>query len=289
VRLAPQAAPLRRLERCLRAAWCSSIILLACGGTDPRIVFHERGEYGDVYVVDQGGRRALRFGGVDGENQSEIVVGDPAAVPMEYVRLAAVSLAHTERPRRVMMIGLGGGAFSTMLWRAFPDLRIDVVEIDPIVVKAARALFGVPADDPRYRIFVEDGLEYVRKNDGPYDLIFVDAYNGADIPDHLAGREFFVLLEGRLGEGGVVVLNVAIADEQEPALLDEFRAVFGDPACYRAEVDDNLIVVGGRGPSIDVTGTGERLFRLRREANLPFDLGGELARRVDCSRVGPGH
>ena len=253
------------------------------------VVFSRESPFGMVYVVDVGDRRALRFDRPDGDNQSEISLSDPLAVPIEFVRLAAAAIAHTGAPRRVMMIGLGGGNFSTMLWRAFPDTVIEVVEINPVVVEAAVELFGVPRDDPRYRVAVGDGLEFARGRKGPYDIIFVDAYDGTDIPAHLATRDFFALLGERLADGGVVVLNVAVPDEDEPALVGEFRAVFDQPACYRAVVDDNLIVIGAKGPPASREETAEAARRLQTEYDIPIDLGGELAKRVSCDRIGPGH
>lgn len=281
----------------VRALVALSLLAACSAGSPPRpeakagdgVVFSRESPFGMVYVVDVGDRRALRFDTPDGDNQSEISLSDPLAVPIEFVRLAAAAIAYTGAPRRVMMIGLGGGNFSTMLWRAFPDTVIEVVEINPVVVEAAVEFFGVPRDDPRYRVAVGDGLEFARERKGPYDIIFVDAYDGTDIPAHLATRDFFALLGERLADGGVVVLNVAVPDEDEPALVGEFRAVFDQPACYRAVVDDNLVVIGAPGPAADAARTLETARKLRAERVLPFDLTEELSKRVPCDRIGPGH
>lgn len=45
-----------------------------------------------------------------------------------------------------LFIGLGGGSLPLFLSYAFPDLAITVVEIDPVVIKAASIHMGFPLD-----------------------------------------------------------------------------------------------------------------------------------------------
>ncbi len=59
-----------------------------------RIVHSEDSGVGRVFVVDEGDLRYLRFDAPDGDDQSVISLSDPAGVPMDYVRLALVGLAH---------------------------------------------------------------------------------------------------------------------------------------------------------------------------------------------------
>jgi len=121
------------------------------GGANPLVLFDKPSPFGRVLVVDEGDLRHLRFGGVTGADQSTISPSDPGAAPMECIRHALVGLALVSQVRRALLIGMGGGTFSTLLQRAFPRARVDAVEINPVVVEAAKRHFGV-RPGPRLKV-----------------------------------------------------------------------------------------------------------------------------------------
>lgn len=223
-----------------------AVVLGARSGAIPHIVFDERSPYARVLVIDEGRRRYLRFDSLDGDDQSMISLDDPRAVPMDYVRHMAAGLLHVDKPRSLLMVGLGGGTFTMLLHRTMPGLQMDVVDIDPVVVKAAKAHFGV-VEDARHRISLGDGRAFIEKDRVPRDLIVLDAYSGDGIPRHLTTVEFFKAVRTRLAAGGAVVANVAAADpDEELVLLASFTSVFPVTACYRAVQSANVILVGRR-------------------------------------------
>ncbi len=120
---------------------------------------------------------------------------------------------------------LGGGAFTwpEALLDAYPQARVDVVEIDPAVIEVGRKYFRVD-EYPRMNAVADDARRFLRASDGPYDLIFGDAYHGARcVPAHLVTREFFQLVRDRLNGGGVYIMNVAGAVGGDQAIL--FRSL----------------------------------------------------------------
>ncbi len=78
-------------------------------------------------MIDEGDMRHLRFDDVNNASQSTISLRDPKLVPMEYIRLASIGLAYLENPGHVLMIGLGGGTFTTLLWQVLSKVQIDAV------------------------------------------------------------------------------------------------------------------------------------------------------------------
>ena len=127
------------------------VALLGCDFESSQIRFDKQSEYERVLVIDKGDRRYLRFGNPNSVNQSIISLSDHRAVPAEYIRLATLGVMLTPNLNRVLMIGLGGGNFTTLLRRHFPDLYIDAVDIDPVVVEAAKNFFNV-REDERFKI-----------------------------------------------------------------------------------------------------------------------------------------
>ncbi len=269
-----------RLLLCLMA-----LTILACEDTSSRqIRFDRRSEFGRIFVVDEGDMRYLRFGSLHGSNQGTISLLDPNAVPMEYIRFAMLGMVLTPQAERVLMIGLGGGTFTTLLRRHFATLRIDAVEIDPVVVQAAKEYFGVQ-EDAHFRIHLEDGAAFIERTPLTYDLILLDAYAGEDMPEHLATQKFFEAVKSRLTSFGVAVLNLWDEGDKEPLIEKRFRTTFPETACVRTADGFNLILFGkasGTMPEREnlVIAGGQFTSDLR----LSFDLGKVAERcRPDCA------
>jgi len=165
--------------------------------------------YHRLTVRDRGVYRELYF---NIAKQSRMRVSDPSGPGLSYT--AAFHIAPLMRPkiRRVLMIGLGGGTSAKQYLRAYPDVTIDAVEVDPLVVRVARRWFAVP-DSDRLQIHIADGRTFLRRSSERWDLIIVDAYTtnryGDTIPAHLTTREFFGEVRGHLAEGGIVHFHCA--------------------------------------------------------------------------------
>jgi len=230
----------------------------------------------------------MRFGSRQGSEQSATVPGDPRAVPVEYVRYALLGLAHHGRAARVLMVGLGGGTFTTLVHRALPGVSVDAVEIDPVVVEAARSWFGL-REDARYRVHVADAADWLRRDRGAYDYVLLDAYAGEDIPAAVASEAFFRDVRARVAPGGVVAINIAEPNASGVAAARAFAAVFTPFECRRTAVDGNVIVFASNGPRLpdpmatqrwlaDWDARGVTDFSLRALAALP--VGGATCERL---------
>ena len=250
------------------------------GGAIRKIVYAEDSSVGRVYVVDEGDLRYLRFDSPAGNNQSVISLKEPEQVPMEYIRLATVGLAHIEKPRRVLMVGLGAGTFTTLLWRILPELQIDVVEISPVIYRIAREYFGLP-DDPRYLIHIEDGRRFLSKSEHLYDMIFVDAYDADDTPDHLADEGFFMLVRSHLSSSGIAILNLAVDDRKERTIKRTFASVFSSIVGYHGIESANLVLIGSTRTPVPQEVIRDRANKLTVQLGIPFDLGKIAEHRVD--------
>jgi spermidine synthase len=90
-----------------------------------------------------------------------------------------------------------------------PQTRIDVVEIDPAVVRVAAQYFGFTAGD-KTRVIETDGRVYVKRalrGTQRYDLIMLDAFDHEYIPEHLLTQEFLGEVKSLLAPGGVLAAN----------------------------------------------------------------------------------
>jgi spermidine synthase len=124
---------------------------------------------------------------------------------------------YVRKPQQVLVIGLGAGQIPPVLEAAGID--VEVVEIDPEVVRLARKYFGFQGD-----AVVADGRRFLQRSDNRWDVIMVDAYLGSSPPWQLFTREAFALYRQRLLPGGAVVVNF-IGSHLEPAQLPALEAV----------------------------------------------------------------
>ena len=106
-----------------------------------RIIHRDRVGKGEIIVADDGMRRSLYL---DGDTlQSSMSLDRPAVLVMEYSRAMMCALLFVPQPRRILLIGLGGASLVKFLLELFPDTFLEVAEIDPGVIEAARQFFSL--------------------------------------------------------------------------------------------------------------------------------------------------
>jgi spermidine synthase len=119
-----------------------------------------------------------------------------------------VPLAVNPNIKNVLVIGAGDGGSVRELCRYASIERIDMVEIDEEVVNVCKEYFPQTAssfDDPRVKLFFEDGLRFVRSKKNEYDLILVDSTDPVGPGEGLFTREFYGNCYTALTDSGILV------------------------------------------------------------------------------------
>lgn len=110
------------------------------------------------------------------------------------------------RPQRVLVLGGGVLTLPTALNREFPEMQIDVVERDELLVTLAEAYFGY-TPNPHLTVYIGDGVEYLDNATAVYDLIIMDVFDHAAIPPAFQTPVFMRSLRRHVGKRGVVAIN----------------------------------------------------------------------------------
>ncbi|MBI5231231.1 MAG: fused MFS/spermidine synthase, partial [Coriobacteriales bacterium] len=184
-----------------------------------KVIYRKDTQYHRLLVTEAGDVRNLRF---DRSRQSSMSLRDPYSSDIRYPDYLHLAMAAKPDAKRVLVVGLGGGTLIKRMWRDYPGVQVDAVEIDPDVVDVAKRYFALP-DDPRVRITVQDGRRFIQTTRETYDVIVMDAYYDDALPFHLATTEFFREAKGRLNRDGVLIYNVVSAAEGEKGKL--FRSM----------------------------------------------------------------
>ena len=141
------------------AAWVAVVVPRSADGATKRtarslgvVEFDKQSDYSHIRVRKQGSVRTLVFvrdqrrGGhpVDGQHQEAL---RPAAAPTSRAMFASYLLR--PHPEQVLIVGLGGGAMVHFLKHYDPDVKVDALEIDPVVVQVADRYFDVRSERQR--------------------------------------------------------------------------------------------------------------------------------------------
>jgi SAM-dependent methyltransferase len=209
--------------------------------------------YGVAEVIDDT-NRGVRFLRIDHSIMGAYFVRDHTPAFSFIHLLEAVRFARPEA-RDMLQIGLGSGSLPTILEAR--GIRVDVVEIDPAMVRFARRYFGF---EPQGEIFVEDARTFLGRTERRYDLVLHDTFTGGTTPEHLLSLEVVRRIHDVLRPGGLLELNL-VGHHEGPkaaaslAVLRTLRAVFPHVRVFRdSPLDDhpddpaNLIFFATDGP-----------------------------------------
>lgn len=147
--------------------------------------------------------------------------------------------------QRVLEIGTFTGVGTIAMASALPDGgRVTTLERDEDNAATARRHFQASGFEDRIELIVGDALQSLATLDGPFDLVYIDAWK-ADYPDYyravvpkLAPRG--VIVADNLFRGGAV-LDPSVTDEANLAMREFARQVQED------ERTDNVLLTVGDG------------------------------------------
>lgn len=228
--------------------------------------------------MEQGSGLRELYTGEGRVRQSAILPGRPLHLELPYTRVATVGLALAPATGRFLYVGLGGGAMPMHARALLPGARIQVVEIDPLIVDVAQSHFGFRPDDG-LTVHTADGRAFIEAAPpGSWELVVLDAYADDAVPASLATRTFLEAVRHSLAPGGVVVANLPSSAAEAPAMLATYAAVF--PTVHRIQVPERqqwIVVAVPEGRMLDREG----LLRAARVLAGRKVLGFDLPRLID--------
>ena len=243
---------------------------------DAKVLFYRDGKTASVSVYENSaGRRSIA---TNGKVDAGLMM-DPSSRPSsdEYTMalLAALPLSMRERYDRVGVIGFGSGMTTHYLLGSTRVGRVDTVEIEPMMVEAAR-LFGKRVhrafDDPRSHVVIDDAKSYFSAAGTQYDLIVSEPSNpwmGGTAS--LFSDEFYRFIPRHLAKDGLFVQWLQLYEIDAPLVSSVLAAMLGnfeDVQAYIANGGDLILVASPRG---SVPAAAGRVFN-------DAALWGELAR-----------
>lgn len=214
-----------------------------------------------VYTGKEEGSNRLTREMVTGPQgrQSAMYLDNPTELVLPYTRFYRLVEYYRPQARRMLVLGGGGYSFPKYALDHYPDLQIDVVELDPGITQLARSHFGL-TDHPRLTIYEEDARTFLHKVTHPYDVILCDVFNSHySIPFHLVTVEAVQLMRAALNPDGVILVNLlaspeGVASRFYKALHATFQTRFASVETYAVAAPgdrhlwQNLMLAAGSQP-----------------------------------------
>lgn len=234
-------------------------------------MYERQTAYHRIQVVENAAWRTMVF---EHNQQSSMALDDPFETDIEYIEYFHLAMAVKPDAARTLVLGLGGGSVVKRMWRDYPAMRVDAVEIDPEVVDLAHDLFSLP-DDERITVTVGDARVFVQASVDTYDIVIVDAYDDDRLPRHLSTEEFMREVRDRLAHDGAVVYN--FIGYLQGGRSRAFRSLYRTATNVWRHVWVFLVGYGDN-PS----GSGHNIILLATDAELSEEeLLARIASRVD--------
>jgi len=198
------------------------------------------GNYGKPFVLDDGDTRTLYFSFA--YVQSVMNLRKPTCLEVLYTKKMMSFLLFQHQPRRLLMLGLGGGSLAKYCHANLPLSNITVVELDPDVI-AFRDHFHIPPDDYRLKVLQVDAADYIARCRDLPDVVLIDAFDREGFSPSVCNREFYQNVRAALPHRGLVVANLAGKKEERAPHLKMIRSVFGDNVLLLPVSDEGNDVV----------------------------------------------
>jgi len=146
-------------------------------------------------------------------------------------------LIHPE-PKRILVIGGGDGGTIREILKYSSVEEAHLCEIDEEVIFVAEKYFPTISSklkDPKVKIFIEDGNEFLEERKNFYDVIIMDSSDPVGASEVLFQEDFYKKVKNSLNETGIMVAQTESPFLQEKYFkkaVNEIKKVFKNIGVY---------------------------------------------------------
>jgi spermidine synthase len=254
----------------------------AVHGSDRRgdIELEVKSNFSTIRIRRSNQVRTLGFVRDSGEEvvESMLDLRRPYELLVDYTRYMFLSYIFRPHPERVLIVGLGGGSMIHFLQHYDPKVKVDVAEIDPMIVQVADKYFYV-RNGGNINVINTDGSEYLKRATEQYDVIYLDAFlkpseetDSTGVPVRLKTIMFYKEMQKRLKPDGLAVFNInphQTIDED----IARIREAFAQTYVFRLPDFGGTVVVASLAPTrLQPRAVLEEAAKLDRRFNASYSF-----------------
>jgi spermidine synthase len=183
----------------------------------PKVIYSAQSEInGQIDVVQVGKTRKIRVSGID----QSLNWDAPSTKRLVWGRAVDVLSQNESKLRNILVLGLGGATVQHLIYKAFPEVKITSVDIDPVMKDVAEKYFDLNSI-PNHRVIIADACRIIVEPE-KYDLakqsfqaVYVDIYIGSAFPELGKSGNFVAAIKSMVMPGGLVIFNRLYTKEHQ--------------------------------------------------------------------------
>lgn len=204
--------------------------------TIDKVLYREKTEHQDLIIFENAafGRVMALDGVVQTTERDEFIY---------HEMLTHVPLLAHGNAKKVLIIGGGDGGMLREVSRHAGLEQITMVEIDAGVVEFCRQYLPNHSagayDDPRFRLVIDDGVNFVTQTSEKFDVIISDCTDPVGPGESLFTSEFYQGCKRCLNENGIFVAQNGVSFLQQDEAVTSHRKLghyFSDVSFYQAAI-----------------------------------------------------
>ena len=201
-----------------------------------KVLYREKTDHQDLVIFENPvlGRVMALDGVVQTTERDEFIYHEM----LTHVPLLAHSAA-----KKVLIIGGGDGGMLREVSRHPGVEQITMVEIDAGVVEFCRQYLPNHSagayDDPRFKLVIDDGVNFVNQTDETFDVIISDCTDPIGPGESLFTSAFYEGCARCLNEGGIFVAQNGVCFLQQDEAVNshaKLSGYFSDVSFYQAAI-----------------------------------------------------
>lgn len=222
------------------------------------LIYQKETPYAHLDVADSLDNQRTLF--LDGNLHSIMNKQNPSEL-LSYTRYFPIGFLFNPSAKHILFVGGGGFSGPKYFLATYPNVTVDVVEIDPVVIDVAHKYFNVTTSH-RMNIYNDDARDFLSKTSSQkYDIIVLDAFSKNYVPFHLMTLQYYQLLYNKLTTpNGVIVSNQGGSLDGDTSNL--YRAAYKTmsqvfPSVYAFPINtfsphavQNIILVATKSPDV---------------------------------------
>jgi len=171
-----------------------------------QLLFQQETAGGLIEVWQKDSHRWLN---IDAVVQSGININQPELLvsPLHHAFLAA--LLFIETPKKILLAGMGAGAFARYIHHVNPAIQGEAVEINEAISVIAKQYFDFP--ETKWKINIDNIRQWQGKS---YDFILADIAEDELTPAWLTSEMMLLQLKNQLSLQGALAMNLLVNDAQ---------------------------------------------------------------------------
>ncbi len=178
--------------------------------------------------------------------QSVININRPYQLVMENLRYLMGILLFIAKPRKILLLGVGGGSLVHFIRHYLPQAHLTGVEHNQELLDIAHTHLNLPQPSRKLEYIIADARDYLTRCETSYDLILLDIFNDGQSPAWLLNKPTTRLLKSCLSDRGAVAYNLLLDSEKKfQHFYRQIRQIFiQQTLCMETEEYENLLVYG---------------------------------------------